>query len=315
MKRLFTLMMLLLCAALLAGCGGVLPGFRYAPSEPQRQVAQAGADLAQVAAASGLPPGSPAVRQMAGAARASAAYAGPPSEPVDISDLVPPAVTNAWNLMERRAEALELKGDVLERTADVASEALADLATDIDGQAKVDGDRVVFRSEAIVQAQKMGAAIADAIPIPGLDDMSPEEAKRMQRIDAALKKVQAAASAQAARRPTTAEVVDAAEGQALDVADRIFGALEDYGLMGLLGGTGLGGIVLAVRKRKQARLAVEDADLARDKAAKAAEDVQFARLREAEAKVAAAQAAAEATRIMLSQVTPAAPAVETPSES
>ncbi|HUU09040.1 MAG TPA: hypothetical protein VM431_00700 [Phycisphaerae bacterium] len=299
MKRLFTLMMLLLCAALLAGCGGVLPGFRYAPSEPQRQVAQAGADLAQVAAASGLPPGSPAVRQMAGAARASAAYAGPPSEPVDISDLVPPAVTNAWNLMERRAEALELKGDVLERTADVASEALADLATDIDGQAKVDGDRVVFRSEAIVQAQKMGAAIADAIPIPGLDDMSPEEAKRMQRIDAALKKVQAAASAQAARRPTTAEVVEAAEGQALDTIDRVVDVLEDYGLLALI--PGAAGMALYVKKRREAL--------------KAAEDAKFARTRETEAKAAADKAAAETARIMLSQLTAAAPAVETPTES
>jgi len=299
MKRLFTLMMLLLCAALLAGCGGVLPGFRYAPSEPQRQVAQAGADLAQVAAASGLPPGSPAVRQMAGAARASAAYAGPPSEPVDISDLVPPAVTNAWNLMERRAEALELKGDVLERTADVASEALADLATDINGQAKVDGDRVVFRSEAIVQAQKMGAAIADAIPIPGLDDMSPEEAKRMQRIDAALKKVQAAASAQAARRPTTAEVVEAAEGQALDTIDRVVDVLEDYGLLALI--PGAAGMALYVKKRREAL--------------KAAEDAKFARTRETEAKAAADKAAAETARIMLSQLTAAAPAVETPTES
>jgi len=312
MKGLFTLMMLLLCVVPL-GCGGVLPGFRFAPTEPQKQIAQVSADLAQVAATTGLPPQSAAAARMVQSARVGAAYAGPPSEPVDVSDLLPPAVTRAWELMERRAEALGLKGDVLERTADITSEALAALAADIEGHAKVDTDRVVFRGEAIVQAQKMGAEIADVIPVPGLDVLSPEEAERMKRLEAALGKIQKVADAQAARRPTTAEVVEAAEGQALDTVDRVVTALEDYGLLALI--PGAAGVALAVRKRKQARLAGEDADEARaeaDKvraeADKAAEDAKFARLREAEAKVAAAQAAAEATRIMLAQAGQAAQA-------
>ena len=266
--------------ACLAGCGGVLPGFRFAAAEEQKQTAQVGADLAGVAATAGLPPQSLAAARLAQAARAGSAYAGPPSEPIDVADLVPPAVTRAWDLMERRAEAFETRAGVLDRTAELTAEALAGLAADIEGCAKVDADRVVFRAAAIVQGQALGAELAGAIPVPDPLGLSPEESARMARLDAALKKIQTTAAAQAARRPTTAEVVDAAEDQALDVADRIFGALDDYGLSGLLGATGLGGVALAVRSHKQKK--------------KAAEDLKFARVRETQAAASAAEAVSAA---------------------
>ncbi len=261
MKRAL-LVVVLVALLILAGCGGVLPGFRMAPAEEQKQTAQVGADLAGVAATSGLPPRSAAAAQMAHAARAGSAYAGPPSEPVDVSDLVPPAVTRAWDLMERRAEALGIRADVLDRTAEMTAEGLADLAADIEGQAKVNADRVVFRAAAIVQGQKIGAELADAIPLPDPLDMTPEEAARLKRLDAALDKLQVTAAAQAARRPTTGEVVEAAEGQALDTLDRVGQVLEDYGLLGLV--PGAAGVLYAVRKRKQAKDSRADSEQARE---------------------------------------------------
>jgi len=268
----------LAAAMLVAGCGGALPGFRFAPAEPQKQTAQVGADLAVVAATSGLPPYSTAAKQMAKSAYAGAIYVGPPKSPTDVSALLPPAVTNAWNIMERRAEAIGLKADVLDRVADVTSERLADMAADMAGEAKVDADRVIFRAAAIVEGQKIGAEIADVIPIPGLDTLSPEEAERMRRLDKALDKIQATAATQAARRPTTGEVVEAAEDQVLSTADKAFGMLEDYGLLALI--PGAAGVALAVRKRKQAKTA--------------AEDLKFARVRETQGTAAAAEAVAAA---------------------
>jgi hypothetical protein len=274
MKRALSVMVVL-ALSILPGCGGVLPGFRMAPAEEQKQTAQVGADLAGVAATSGLPPRSAAAAQMAQAARAGSAYAGPPSEPVDVSDLVPPAITRAWDLMERRAEALGTRADVLDRTAEVTAEGLAALATDIEGQAKVNADRVVFRAAAIVQGQKIGAELADAIPLPDPLDMTPEEAARLKRLDAALDKLQATAAAQAARRPTAGEVVEAAEGQALDTLDRVGQALEDYGLLALI--PGAGGVLYAVRKRKVARGAQEAEAKAQRAAAEAARTEREAR--------------------------------------
>lgn len=292
MKRVPSVMVVLALSILpavagLAGCGGIVPGFRFAPAEEQKQTAQVSADLAGVAATSGLPPRSAAAAQMAEAARAGSAYTGPPLEPVDVSDLVPPAITRAWDLMERRAEALGTRADVLDRTAEITAEGLADLASDIEGQVKVNADRVVFRAAAIVQGQKIGAELADAIPLPDPLDMTPEEAARLKRLDAALKNIQATAAAQAARRPTTGEVLEAAEDQALDTMDRVVGALEDYGILALI--PGAAGVALAIRKRKQAKEATEDAKFAhvREGQTKTAADAAVAAARAETANVAA----------------------------
>ena len=236
---------------LAAGCGGVLPGFRLAPNEEQKQSAQATGDLAEIAAASGLPPGSAAARQMAAGARTSRYYVGPPAEPVDVAGLVPPAVIGAWHARQAEADAHALKSKVLVRTSDVTSEALADLAASMEGQAKIDADQAIFRTHAIVETSKMGAEIADAIPIPGAPELSAEEAERLSRLDKALEKVQATAAAQAARRPTVAEVAEEAEDQVLGTLDRIGQMAEDYGLLGLVPGGAA--VFYAVRKRKQAK--------------------------------------------------------------
>jgi len=279
--------LILASAVSLVGCGGVLPGFRLSPGEQQKQSAQVGAELGVVAASSGLPPDSLAAKQLARSAYAGMTYMGPPEQPTDVSPLLPPAVTGAWATVQRQAEAYELKHNVRERTTEITAEALAALAADIEGESRVDADRVVFRAQAIIQGQKMGDEIAGVIPIPGLDILSPEEAERMKRLDKALDKIQSAAATQAARRPTAAEVVDAAEDQALGTADRVLGALEDWGLVGAVPGVGLA-MLYGARKRKQAKASAE-------KTSKSEEDLKFARVRETQAK-AAADAAVSAAR-------------------
>ena len=274
MKRAL-LVVVLVIPLILAGCGGVLPHFRFAPNEEQKQSAQATGDLAQIAASSGLPPGSAAARQMAAGARTSRFYVGPPKHPIDVTDLVPPAVIGAWHAREAKADAHALKSKVLVRTSDVTSEALADLAASMEGQAKIDADQAIYRTHAIVEISKMGAEIADAIPIPGAPQLSAEEAERLSRLDKALEKVQATAAVQAARRPTVAEVADATEDQVLGTIDRIGQMADDYGLLGLVPGGAA--VFYAVRKRKQAKEARAESDQAHEGEKVARAEVALAR--------------------------------------
>jgi len=261
LKAILVIAVVLVVCTILTGCAAPLPGFRFAPGEQQKQLAQAGAELAAVASTSGLPPGSAATRRLADAARTSAAFAGYPSEPVNIEDLVPPSVANAWTASKRKAEAMSLKSAIHAKASEVTTAAMANLLTGIEQKAQVATDGLIARVQAIVDVARMSEQIAEAVPVPGADGISPAEAARLAAINDTLKRVNAAAAAQAARRPTVAEVAD----KAVQTTDTVIGGigdlLDNYGLLALI--PGAAGIYYGAKKRTQARRQQSEADQAR----------------------------------------------------
>ena len=280
-------------AVCLAGCGSFAPGFRFAADQEQKQSAQIADDLAGPLAYTGSRPGSPAAKALKRATGPARTYAGEPNEPVDVSDLIAPEI-GAWQTKNSQAKAHELKAKIQAETTAMVAESLAGLIERIEGKPKVDADQVVFRIEALGEMARIGQQIAAGIEIPMDVSLSPEEAARLEALDAAVARITAAAGAQAARRPTVSEVAEAAEDQALTTIDKVGGALEDYGLLALI--PGAGGVVYAARKRKTAKAAQAEAARAEKEAARAGRTVveQHEQLRATQMAAAAKDALATA---------------------
>jgi CspA family cold shock protein len=237
----------LLALACMLGCDSPLPGMRFAPNEPQKQNAQVAADLAAVAAAEGLPPGSPAARRMAAAAAVDATYAGSPDQPIDIEPLTPPAVRQAWANKASQVTALRLREKLRTRAAEIQTNQLAGLL-ELFGEPgkKISPDFVLPRLAAIGDVTKAAGELAAAVEIPGDVAISPAEQARIDALDQVISKMSAAASAQAGRRPTVGEVAEAG----LKEADWWGDALGEA-FPWLMGVPGVGAAAYGVKKGRQ----------------------------------------------------------------
>lgn len=254
-------------ALALGGCGAQIEGLRFAPDETQKQAAQASRDLAVVAATTGLPPRSPAARRMAESAGTATAYVGTPSKPVNLEDLIPAGVSDAWATIQERAKMIELRQRVQARASDIQTRQLADLVTTVKARATVSSRDVLSKLDAIARFVAMSKEMADVVPVPAEPSITDAEAARMTRLDEAIRQINEAASTAATARPTAGDVADVAISQiqqtsdkARQVAGSIGQVLTDWGIPigGILAGIGGGG-VLAWRKNSQAKAAQQTA--------------------------------------------------------
>ncbi len=236
-------------AVLLVVGGCTVPGLRFAPDESQKQTGQVTADLAAVAAGRGIEPGSTAARRMAIGARTTATHIGYPDDPVNIEKLIPE--TDAWATHEERAKALALKEKLQATSGEITAQHLADLVAFIGDKGKVATDAISSRVRAVVEIQQMVAELSAAIPVPPEPGVSAAEQLQIEKLDAAIAKIDKLAAARAAKRPTVEEVVDRTLETADSTISKVGGILENYGLLALI--PGAGGVVYAARKRKQQR--------------------------------------------------------------
>ena len=251
---------LLFIMATVSGCDTPVGGLRLAPGEEQKQLSHAGAELAMVANSLGLPPRSAATRHLATAARTGATYTGAPKEPINITDLIPSSVANSWSNLIKRAEAMRLKREIQAKASEMVAADLSDLLTTVQDQAEVAVAGLIHRVRALVSVVNMAEQIAASIPIPDDDKISDAERERLLALDKTLKRIEAAATAQAARRPTIEEVADKATATADTVIGKVGGLLESYGLLALI--PGAAGVYYGARKRKQAREAEAEKKIA-----------------------------------------------------
>ncbi|HUX15723.1 MAG TPA: hypothetical protein VMW52_04575 [Phycisphaerae bacterium] len=272
MRLILCILAAVLCLLLLPGCDLEDMGLRWRATEEVRQSAQVGADLTAALAATGSPPGSAAIRQAANAARVSATYTGPPTQPIDIMDLLTPDTTKAFLVLTAQKDALATRDRVHRRTKTVLSERIAALAGDLAGKAQVSADVVVPQLAALVEVAALGNIIENEIKVPADPGVSESEAAARDALDTALNEAQAAKLAQAARVPTKMEVAEKAVDTGLGLAEK-FG-LDELLYTGL-GALGLGGTAVILRQRstnKKATQAAADATAQ----AKAALDVAAA---------------------------------------
>jgi len=253
----------------LAGCEMPLGALRFAPSQEQKQSADAAARLAAVADSQGLPPGSAATARLADSAQAAAIYAGAPASPVDLAALTPPAVRQAWSAREKTAEALQLRANLQAKAGEITARQLGELLAELQDKAKVKTVELLQRAHAIVDSAKAAGELAAAIPIPGQPEFTAAEQARLEALDKTLASLTAIAAAQAGKRPTVSDAAEEALGQASSWYDTLTTAMPF-----LLSIPGVAGVGYAVKKgreivavRKAADAAGSDAEQVRANAA------------------------------------------------
>lgn len=278
---------------ILSGCGGGVPGLRFAPGEDQKRSAQTADDLAKGLAHTGAQPGSPAANALAKSTGPARTYAGEPKDPVDVAPLID-AAAGAWETKDDQITAWKLKENLHARSGVITSEAMAELAETIGTKGKVAASEIIHRVGAIVSFNKMTADFTRRITVPEDRKISAEEQARLDVLTDAVDKITAAAGEQAARRPTFDDVED----EALDTIDQIGNVLESYGLLALI--PGAGGVFYAARKRKAAKAAQAEVEAARH-------DEANARHREQMTKIDADAVAARAMELLAQASPPATP--------
>lgn len=244
----FTVIATMLAVALLlavTGCNEAFPGLRFAPGEELRTSADATRRLADVAATDGLPPGSDATATLRQSASALAAHMGAPSTPADTDALTPPPVRDAWSVRRRQVDSLRTKHRILDASWTAAQETLTDLLDreDID---------VAPDIAAALRTLRDGRAMSAAIEVPAMEDLSDAERESLDAASAALARATEVAGKQATRRPSVGQVVETG-------IDEVAWWIAALGL----GGTGIGGTILGVKKAKDARRAAGELDVTR----------------------------------------------------
>jgi len=285
------------CVLTFSGCLE-FEGIRWAPSEPVRQSAQIGSDLSAALAATGAPPGSPALRSLAKSSAVGAAYAGSPSEPVDITALLDPETTDAFGTLRSQKAALAARDNIRRQTWDLLAGEVADLAESVAGKAQVAGDWIVPRLHALVIAVKIGETVADGVPVPADPGTDPAAAAARDALEAAAARLAAAAQSRAARPPKGTEIVQHVVAKTDETAATIGDLIDTYWPGGLAALGGAGGVFYAARKRRDAKAAAGQVQEAELSAADSRAEAQRAKVDAAEIvsramdKLAAAQPAA-----------------------
>lgn len=252
--------LLFMLLVVMIGCNSPFPGMRFAPGEQQRQSAQTADDLARGADNIGYRPGSPAAATLAKSTGPARRYTGEPKSPVNVTPLIE-AERGAWELKDNQITAWKLKECLYADATRIAGDGLADLAETIETKGKVSASDIIHRIAAIVNFYRMTSEFTKKIPVPADKQISAAEQARLAALTDAVDKITAAAGEQAARRPTVGEVAEKVEDEALGAIDRVGSILESYGLLALI--PGAGGVIYAARKRKAAKKAQADADVAR----------------------------------------------------
>ncbi|HUX17169.1 MAG TPA: hypothetical protein VMW52_11900 [Phycisphaerae bacterium] len=265
MKRIIVFLAFAAALLLLPGCLEDI-GIRWMPSEEIRQSAQAGADLSAVLAHTGTPPGSVAARQAAALTRTASTYAGPPSQPIDLTDLLTKDTTDAWRTTQEQKTALATRDRVRRRTTDLARSQMETLAAHVAGLGKptVNADRIVPELCALAQTLAIADAITEEIVIPPDPSLSPEQAATQKALEAKVAAYREIANKQGARPPTVSEVAERVGDKVMDTAEGL--GLDTFLYAGL-SAIGLGGVGVAVQQRrakKKAEQAAADAQAATD---------------------------------------------------
>ncbi len=304
MKR--TIISLIGLLASLTGCDMQISGLRRAPTEEQKQSAQASDDLGKGGAWVGFPPGSAAATILAKSTTPARAYAGEPKHPVDVGPLIA-AAAGTWEAKQQQIAAWKLKKDLYARAGEITAAAMADLAELVRTKKKINSAEIVQRVGAIVGFSKMTAEFTQEIPVPGDKQISDSDQAVVDAITAQTDRINAIAGDISTDRVTAGEVSEKLrEGivEAQSEAQEWITLAKEY-TPWVLGVLGLGGVGYAAKKGKQSRKDKADADTARH-------DEANARHREQMVKADAADVLTKAMEHLAAAQPPVVSAAEPP---
>ena len=279
MVRVIVGLFLLLAVTLAAGCDMQMAGLRLAPSEPQKQAADAADALAGRLAVTGARPGSAATKALAKMTRPAAVYAGPPEKPLEV-DALADAEADVWKQKDDAIAAAKLRDDLRRRAMEIVTTRLGEFS-DVLADSKVGAMAILDRFAAVATVATMADELAEVVPDPAPVTQSPEAKAIADAAAAAADQISKAANAAAASaKPDLGTVVDKGLDsvektldKAVEVKDRAVGFMDKYGteVMSVLGLFGLGAGGYAVKKRRDEKNAKVQRDEAKQTAAVAIE--------------------------------------------
>jgi len=277
MVRVVVGLFLLAAAILAAGCDMQMAGLRLAPSETQKQAADAADALAGRLAVTGARPGSAATKALAKVTRPAAVYAGPPAEPLELEALAD-AEANVWKRKDDAIAAARLRDDLRRRAMEIVTTRLGEFS-DVLTDSKIGAMAILDRFAAVASVATMADELAEVVPDPAPVTQSPEAKAIADAAAAAVDRISKAANAAAASaKPDLGTVVDKGldsvektAGKIAETKDRVVGLVEEYlpEALGVLGVLGVGGY--AVKKRRGEKNAKDQRDEAKQTAAVAIE--------------------------------------------
>jgi len=261
------------------GCDMQMAGLRLAPSETQKQAADAADALAGRLAVTGARPGSAATKALAKMTRPAAVYAGAPAEPLGLETLAD-IETGVWKRKDDAIAAARLRDDLRRRAMKIVTTRLADFS-DVLADSKIGAAAILDRFAAVATVATMADELAEVVPDPAPVTQSPEAKAIADAAAAAAERISKAANAAAASaKPDLGTVVDKGLDsvektldKAVEVKDRAVGFVDKYGteLVSVLGLFGLGAGGYAVKKRRDEKNAKVQRDEAKQTAAVAIE--------------------------------------------
>jgi len=277
MVRVVVGLFLLVAVVLAAGCDMQMAGLRLAPSETQKQAADAADALAGRLAVTGARPGSVVTKALAKMTRPAAVYAGPPAEPLELETLAD-AEADVWKLKDDTIAAARLRDDLRRRAMEIVTTRLGEFS-DVLADSKVGATAILDRFAAVATVATMADELAEVVPDPTPITQSPEAKAIAEAAAAAAERISKAANAAAASaKPDLGTVVDKGldsiektAGKIAETKDRVVGLVEEYlpEALGVLGVLGVGGY--AAKKRRDEKNAKAQRDEAKQTAAVAIE--------------------------------------------
>jgi len=277
MVRVVVGLFLLVAVVLAAGCDMQMAGLRLAPSETQKQAADAADALAGRLAVTGARPGSVVTKALAKMTRPAAVYAGPPAEPLELETLAD-AEADVWKRKDDTIAAARLRDDLRRRAMEIVTTRLGEFS-DVLADSKVGATAILDRFAAVATVATMADELAEVVPDPTPITQSPEAKAIAEAAAAAAERISKAANAAAASaKPDLGTVVDKGldsiektAGKIAETKDRVVGLVEEYlpEALGVLGVLGVGGY--AAKKRRDEKNAKAQRDEAKQTAAVAIE--------------------------------------------
>ena len=275
MIRAFLGIFIPIAVVLTPGCDMQLAGLRLAPSETQKQAADAADSLAGRLAVTGARPGSTATKALAKMTRPAAVYAGPPAEPLELEALAD-AEADVWKRKDDAIAAARLRDDLRRRAMEIVTTRLGEFS-DVLADSKVGATAILDRFAAVATVAAMADKLAETVPDPAPVTQSPEAKAIADAAAAAAERISKAANAAAASaKPDLGTVVDKGLDsvektldKAVEVKDRAVGFMDKYGteIVSVLGLFGLGAGGYAVKKRRDEKNAKAERDEAKSEAA------------------------------------------------
>ena len=243
MVRVTVGLFLLLAATLAAGCDMQMAGLRLAPSETQKQAADAADALAGRLSVTGARPGSAATKALAKMTRPATAYAGPPENPLEV-DALADAEADVWKQKDDAIAAAKLRDNLRRRAMEIVTTKLGEFS-DVLADSKTAATAILDRFAAVSSIATMADDLAETVADPAPVTQSPEAKAIADAAAAAAERISNAANAAAASaKPDLGTVVDKGLDsvektldKAVEVKDRAVGFVDRYGteLVSVLG--------------------------------------------------------------------------------